>query len=169
MTRKFILMLVLGLFAGKVWSQSSVTATAYAEIIAALTANETTRMHFGKFSPEVQGGQIILSPDGNRTTNGSVILGGGMSQPGVFTLTGEPDATFSIQLPQQPAYLIQPGTNNTMMVTEWRSEPPAGQSGSTLESGIQLVSIGATLNVGSIQDNPVGMYTGTFNVTFAYN
>lgn len=169
MTRKFILLLVLGLIGGRVWSQAAITGTAYAEIIAALTANETTRMHFGKFSPEVQGGQIILSPDGNRTTNGSVILGGGISQPGVFTITGQPDATFSIQLPQQPAYLTRPGTNNTMMISEWQSDPPAGQAYATLESGIQLVSIGATLNVGSIQDNPVGMYTGTFNVTFAYN
>ncbi|WP_367328859.1 DUF4402 domain-containing protein [Lentimicrobium sp.] len=38
-----------------------------------------------------------------------------------------------------------------------------------LQQGQETVSIGATLQVGPIEDNPVGMYTGSFSLTFAYN
>jgi hypothetical protein len=169
MTRIITTTILLLLFSAKVWSQASVTAKAYAEVIAALTATETSQMNFGKFSPEVQGGQIVLSPSGERNSMGSVILGGGNAQPGIFTITGEPEATFSIQLPQGPAYLNHQGSNNTMQVTNWQSDPPSGTGSGTLAEGYQTVSIGATLMVGSLQDNPVGMYTGTFSLTFAYN
>lgn len=169
MTRIITTTLLLLLFSAKVWSQASVTAQAYAEVIAALTATETSQMNFGRFSPEVQGGQIVLSPSGERNSMGSVILGGGNAQPGIFTITGEPDATYSIQLPQGPAYLNHQGSSNTMQVTNWQSNPPAGTGTGTLAEGYQNVSIGATLMVGSMQDNPVGMYTGTFSLTFAYN
>lgn len=169
MTRIITTTILLLLFSIKVWSQASVTAQAYAEVIAALTATETSQMNFGRFSPEVQGGQVVLSPSGERNSMGSVVLGGGNAQPGIFTITGEPEATFSIQLPQGPAYLNHQGSNNTMQVTNWQSNPPAGNSTGTLSEGHQTVSIGATLMVGSMQDNPVGMYTGTFSLTFAYN
>lgn len=161
--------LFLLLFSTKVWSQASISAQAYAEVIAALTATETSQMNFGKFSPEIQGGQILLTPDGERNVLGSVILGGGNARQGIFTITGEPEATFSIQLPQGPTYLTHQGSNNTMQVTEWQSDPSSGTGSGTLIDGYQKVSIGATLMVGSLQDNPVGMYTGTFSLTFTYN
>jgi hypothetical protein len=169
MTRIISTTLLLLLFSARVWSQAVVTAQAYAEVIAALTATETSQMNFGRFSPEVQGGQIVLSPGGERNSLGSVILGGGNAQPGIFTITGEPDATYSIQLPQGPAYLNHQGSSNTMQVTNWQSNPPSGTGTGILSEGHQTVNIGATLMVGSMQDNPVGMYTGTFSLTFAYN
>lgn len=169
MTRILTTFLLLLLFSGKVWSQASVTAKAYAEVIAALTATEISQLSFGKFSPEIQGGQIVLSPSGERNIVGSVILGGGTAQQGIFTITGEPQATYSIQLPQGPASLTHHRSNNTMEVTNWQSDPPAGTGSGTLMEGFQNISIGATLNVGSLQDNPVGMYTGFFSLTFTYN
>lgn len=169
MTRIILSATILLLFTIKGWTQASVTAQAFAEVIAALTATETSQMNFGRFSPEVNGGQIVLSPTGVRTTQGSVILSGGVAQPGIFTITGAPDATYSIQLPDGPAYLVHQGSNKTMVVNEWVSDPPAGNGTGTLSGGQEIVSIGGTLVVGSIEDNPVGMYTGTFSLTFAYN
>ena len=169
MTRIITTTLLLLLFSVKGWSQASVVAQAYAEVIAALTATESSQMNFGKFSPEVQGGQIVLTPGGERNAIGSVILGGGNAHQGIFTITGEPQASFSIQLPQGPAYLTHHGSSSTMQVTNWQSNPPAGTGSGTLTEGYQNISIGATLMVGSMQDNPVGMYTGTFSLTFAYN
>ena len=64
MTRIILTALFLLLFTIKGWSQASVTAQAFAEVIAALTATETSQMNFGRFSPEVNGGQIVLSPSG---------------------------------------------------------------------------------------------------------
>lgn len=150
-------------------SQSTITAQAFAEVIAALTATETAQLNFGRFSPEVQGGQVIVTPSGVRSATGSVVLGGGTSSSGKFYITGAPDATFSIQLPTEPSYLLHQNSNKTMVVSNWSSVPAAGEGTGILVNGEQYVNIGATLMVGSLIDNPVGMYAGTYELTFAYN
>jgi len=67
MKNHILLFIGLALFFGiavqKAKAQATATAHAFAEIIAALTATETAQLNFGKFSPEVQGGQVIVSPD----------------------------------------------------------------------------------------------------------
>jgi hypothetical protein len=163
------LALLIGISANKAQAQATATAHAFAEIIAALTATETSQLNFGKFSPEVQGGQVIITPEGNRSTSGSVILGGGIANSGKFYLTGAPDASFSVQLPSGPAILTHQNSNKTMLVSGWVSTPQAGNGTGKLDNGQQFVSLGATLQVGSIIDNPVGLYSGTYNLTFAYN
>ena len=150
-------------------SQSSVTAQAFAEAIEALSATETDQLNFGRFSTETNGGNIIISPDGNRSSQGSVILVSGPHSPGKFQITGAPEASFVIQLPDGPSPLIHQGSNKTMFVEGWVSDPPVGEGPATLTNGTRLVSIGATLSVGSYDENPVGMYSGTFQLTFAYN
>jgi hypothetical protein len=163
----FILLVVSTSF--KAFSQASVTAQAFAEVISALTATETSQLNFGKFSPEVQGGKVIITPDGIRTTSGSVILSGGIANSGIFYITGAPDAAFSIQLPNGPAVLVHQKSSKTMLVSNWVSYPQAGNGTGILANGQQFVYLGATLNVGSMLDNPVGLYSGAFNLTFAYN
>jgi hypothetical protein len=169
MLRYILPLLVILSFSSRAFSQASVTAQAFAEVISALTATETAQLNFGKFSPEVQGGQVIVTPDGIRSTNGSVILSGGIANSGIFYITGTPDALFSIQLPNGPAMLTHQNSSKTMMVNNWVSYPPSGNGTGALANGQQFVYLGATLNVGSILDNPVGMYSGAFSLTFAYN
>lgn len=169
MTRILTAVLFSLLFSGQVWAQASVTAQAFAEVIEALTATETAQLNFGRFSPGVAGGEVIISPDGLKSAQGSVMLSGGSSSPGQFTITGAPDATFSIQLPEGPVELLHLGSNQTMTVNEWTSNPLAGNSSGTLNEGFEIVSVGASLVVGSIENNPVGIYTGSFSLTFAYN
>lgn len=163
------LTIVFTLVSGSVWCQATITAQALAEIIDALSANETNQLHFGRFATESNGGQIVISPDGNRTSQGSIILVSGPSGPGQFQITGFPEASFTIQLPETPSVLIHQGSSKTMLVDNWVSDPPAGSSPNTLTNGSALVSIGATLSVGSYDENPVGIYSGTFQLTFAYN
>ncbi|MBK6965409.1 MAG: DUF4402 domain-containing protein [Bacteroidales bacterium] len=169
MTRILTAVVFTLLFNGQVWAQASVTTQAYAEIIAALTATENAQLNFGRFYPGLTGGEVIISPDGVKSALGSVMLSGGNSSPGRFTITGAPDATFSIQLPEGPVQLLHQGSSQTMIVNEWTSDPPAGYSSGTLNEGSEIVSVGASLVVGSIENNPVGIYTGSFNLTFAYN
>jgi len=169
MSRYLLLLIILISFSCKAFSQASVAAQAFAEVISALTATETSQLNFGKFSPEVQGGQVIVTPDGIRTTSGSVILSGGIANSGIFYITGAPDAAFSIQLPSGPAVLVHQKSSKTMLVSNWVSYPQAGNGTGILENGQQFVYLGATLNVGSMLDNPVGLYSGAFNLTFAYN
>jgi len=56
-----------------------------------------------------------------------------------------------------------------MTVTSWISDPPQHSGVTIPASGVQPVNVGATLIVGINQDNPVGLYTGTYNITFNYN
>lgn len=169
MTRILTTVLFFLLFSGQVWAQASVTAQAFAQVIEAITATETAQLNFGRFSPGVAGGEVIISPDGVKSAQGSVMLSGGTSSPGRFSITGAPDATFSIQLPEGPVQLFHQNSNQTMTVNEWTSDPPAGNSSGTMNEGYEIVSVGASLVVGSIENNPVGIYTGSFNLTFAYN
>jgi hypothetical protein len=170
MLRQIITLLFLTMLTtGVLRAQSSVTAQAFAEVIEALTAQETQQLNFGRFSPETNGGQIVVTPDGTRSANGTVVLASGPHNPGLFTVTGAPLANFTIQLPPGPALLMHQGSSKTMIVDQWTSDPPATTETSTQSNGSQQVSVGATLIVGNMQDNPVGIYTGSFQLTFAYN
>ncbi len=169
MLRIIVPLIVILSFSLKAFSQASVSAQAFAEVVSSLTAEETSQLNFGKFSPEVQGGQVIVTPEGVRSTSGSVIMSGGIANSGIFYITGTPDAAYSIQLPSGSAVLLHQNSSKTMEVSNWISYPQAGNGTSVLDSGQQFIYLGATLKVGSILDNPAGLYSGVFNLTFAYN
>lgn len=173
MNKLILLFLAVALFIGipapKATAQASVTAQAFAEVIAVITATETSQLNFGRFSPEEQGGQIHLSPQGVLNATGTLALSNGSHHQASFYITGQTDATFSITLPPGPAILTNIASAKTMTVSAWESEPPAGIGTGVLGGGSLAVNIGATLTVGSMNDNPVGLYAGTYSITFAYN
>lgn len=150
-------------------SQVPVTGQVLAEVIEALTATETNQLHFGRFATSATGGSIVITPEGNRYANGSVMLVSGPFGPGQFVITGFPEATFIMLLPEGPSVLSHQPTNRTMIVDNWVSSPPAGSGPLILSNGTAVISIGATLNVGNYEQNPVGIYAGTYQLTFAYN
>ncbi|NCA85573.1 MAG: DUF4402 domain-containing protein [Clostridia bacterium] len=150
-------------------SQTSITGQAFAEVIEALTANETNQLNFGKFSTDDVGGNIMVSPDGTMSVQGAVITVPGPVSPGKFQITGAPEASFTMQLPAGPAVLIHEGSSKTMLVEDWVADPPLENGPAVLSNGQRVVSIGATLSVGSYDENPIGIYSGTFQLTFAYN
>ena len=164
-----LIILFIGISEIRVHAQVSVTAQMSAEVIAALTATEKTQLNFGRFSPETTGGEVLLTPEGNRSSGGTVILVTGIHNPASFYITGQSDATFSIALPEGPVVITNMQNSKTMLVTDWKSDPPAGVGAGTLRGGSEIVSIGATLKVGTANDNPTGVYTGTYTVTFDYN
>lgn len=150
-------------------AQASVTAKATAEVITALAATERASLNFGRFSPEAEGGEIRLTPDGSRAATGSVVLSGGSYNPAVFYITGQNEATVTISLPTAPAILINTETGKTMEVDNWTSNPGAGLGTGVLTDGWLNLNVGATLKVGPRSSNPVGIYSGTYTVTFSYN
>jgi hypothetical protein len=151
--------------------QAQVTVVGHitAEVVSALTATETSPLSFGQFSPETAGGQIILTPQGIRSSTGTVNIIGGMHNQGSFFVTGEPEALISIQLPSGSTTLTNSANSGTMTVTSWVSDPSPQSNVTIPSSGAQSVNIGATLIVGTILNNPVGLYAGTYNITFNYN
>ncbi|MBK7173159.1 MAG: DUF4402 domain-containing protein [Bacteroidales bacterium] len=161
-----LLLIIVGI---RAQAQTGVAASMFAEVIAALTATENSQLSFGKFSPETNGGEIHLSPQGMRSVNGSVVLSGGGHSNGSFIITGEDQATFSISLPSGQSLLTNSTGTKTMIVKDWQSNPAPGIGAGVLIGGTLEVKVGATLVVGSMNDNPVGNYTGTYFITFAYN
>lgn len=154
----------------EVKSQATATATVTAEVIEALTTKEVAQLNFGRFAPETQGGKVIMSTDGVRTSQGTVSLAGGTASAASFYITGQYDATFSIALPSGPELLTNQLQNEkTMQVTDWQSYPPPGIGVGKLVGGSMTVKIGASLIMGDMNANPKGMYAGTYSVTFAYN
>ena len=165
----FSLAFFSGFYITNIEAQTSISATATAQVIAALTATETSQLNFGRFSPETQGGKIIMTPDGVLTSQGTVVLGGGAHNSASFYITGEYNATFSIVLPSAPATLTNVLNAKTMQVTDWQSIPAPGVGVGKLNGGALSVQVGAVLNVGDMNANPVGIYTGIYAITFSYN
>jgi hypothetical protein len=57
----------------------------------------------------------------------------------------------------------------TMIIENWMSNPGLGTGAGILQDGYQIVYVGATLKVGPLSDNPVGIYAGTYTITFDFN
>jgi hypothetical protein len=167
------LILVLPVFGIRTLAQSAsaVSATGHivAEIIPVFSASETSQLNFGRFSPGPSGGKIILTPQNTISVQGTVFKGIGSFNAASFYLSGDVDAAFSISLPAEPVVLTNTASSKTMTVEDWNSAPPPGIGTGMLRDGMQTVFVGATLNVGTIHDNPVGVYTGSYTITFDFN
>jgi len=140
-----------------------------AEVIPVFTASETSQLNFGRFAPGPQGGEIIITPESTISVLGSVYNAPGIHNAASFYLSGDPNATYSINLPSAPVILTNVSNAKTMQIRDWMSIPASGFGTGLLRNGFQIVYVGATLKVGTLVDNPVGIYTGTYNITFDFN
>ena len=165
----FSLLILLAFSATEAFAQVSATGHVIAEIIPVFTATETSQLNFGRFSPGPQGGKIILSPQGSVSVLGSIYKGSGMHNPASFYVTGDQDASFSITLPESPVILSHTTSSKTMTIDNWVSIPAPGAGTGSLQNGSRIIYVGATLNVGTLYDNPVGIYTGTYEISFDFN
>lgn len=164
-----LILMFIGISEIRIFAQASVSARVFAQVIAAITATETSQLNFGRFSPETSGGEVQINPHGGRTANGTVILVSGANNPASFYITGENDAIYSISIPDSPVTITNVNSSKTMQVTDWQSVPPSGKGAGTLHGGSQIINIGATLKVGTAFETPTGIYMGTYAVTFDYN
>jgi hypothetical protein len=147
----------------------SASGKIFAEIVPVFSASDSSEMNFGRFSPGPKGGQIILSPENTLSVNGSIFKGIGIYNAARFYLTGDIDGTFTVSLPKTPVVLTHSSHTKTMLVEGWASIPSPGVGVSMLQQGFQVVYVGATLKVGALHDNPVGIYTGSYTITFDFN
>jgi len=171
---KLIFSLILLLFAAhNLGAQSgqefTVTGHITAEVIPVFSASESSQMNFGRFSPGPQGGELILTPQSTISVMGSVFAQAGLHNAASFYISGNEDAAFSITLPPSPVLLTNVNNSRTMMVERWVSHPSSGTGTGMLQNGFQMVYVGANLKVGTLIDNPVGIYTGTYTITFDFN
>lgn len=165
-----VLFILLG-FASVAFAQSSPTATADASlnIIIPISIENNTDLNFGNIMASSTAGTVRLNPNGNRSrTAGATFIS---SSPGTvsaaqFTVSGQPNCTYSITLPANNAVLLtRPGGVN-MQVRPFRHS--LGSATPKLDaSGQQIFTVGSTLRVNANQ--APGLYTGEFQVTVAYN
>ena len=165
----FVLAALPILTGSKLQAQVRVTGHISAEVITSLAAMETAQLNFGRFAPQSAGGQVTITPQGTQSATGTIALGSGTHNAASFYISGESGALFSITLPNGPVSLTNTSNSKTMVVTNWVSIPPGGMGIIIPEKGSQVVSVGATLVAGTNNDNPVGIYTGTYSITFGYN
>ncbi|MCA1742307.1 MAG: DUF4402 domain-containing protein, partial [Bacteroidales bacterium] len=158
-----------GVIVAQTASPASVTGHITAQVITTLAAVETSQMNFGRFSPGPQGGELILTPENNISVMGSVWPGSGTHNAASFYVTGDPGVAYTITLPVEPVTITHMGTARTMTVEDWISVPAPTPGAGMLADGSQTVYVGATLMVGTLNDNPVGIYTGTYTITFDFN
>lgn len=141
-------------------TSSSVTAT----VVPAITLTKNVDMDFAKVVSGASGGTVVLSTAGARSATGGATLANGTGAAAAsFTVGGDPSATYTITLPA--SVVINDGGSNNMTVNTFTSNPSG--TGALSGGGSQTLSVGATLQIGASQ--PSGTYTGTFNVTVAYN
>jgi hypothetical protein len=122
-------------------------------------------LSFGSFSTGASGGTVVISPEGFRTSTGSVILMGGTFNQAFFEIKLIPGRMVQIILgPQIQLTRIGGGGSMNMQVG------PTDKGTSFVTSGghpfFNRVNVGGTLYVGSSVANPAGQYKGQFSVTF---
>jgi hypothetical protein len=166
----FIILAVISIFElNKLQAQVRITGHITAEVITSLAAMETAQLNFGRFAPQSAGGQVTITPQGTQSATGTIALGSGTHNAASFYISGESGALFSISLPNGPVTLANTANSKTMVVTNWVSLPSQGMGIVIPDKGSQVVLVGASLIAGTNSDNPVGIYTGTYSITFSYN
>ena len=155
----------LALLSAGTANASGTTASAVAaEIISALSISNNIDLEFGQIVPSIVIGTVTISTAGVRSSSGGVTLGNGdVPNASSFAVTGAPSNTYAITLPTSITLTAAAGA--PMTVDTFVSDPTV--TGTLSVAGAQTLLVGATLHVGVSQvSNP---YSGTFNVTVAYN
>jgi len=165
----FLINVTTGGVTAQVAPPVSATGHVTAEIVPVFSVSEMAQMNFGKYAPGPQGGEIILTPQSTVSVLGSIFEGAGTHNAASFYVTGDVDAAYTITLPAAPVVLTHISNAKTMKIDNWVSIPAPSVGAGKLQDGFQTVYIGATLKVGTLYDNPVGLYTGTFTITFDFN
>lgn len=133
------------------------TATATAEIVTAATLTNSTALNFGSIAVGGSAGSVVVDADstGARVCN-TVICIGSTSSAADFTIGGAADATVGLSITSSTIGL----SNGTDTMTA-----NLGLSAATSVVG-NIEYVGGTLNLTGSES--AGTYTGTFEVTAAY-
>jgi len=142
---------------------ASASASVSAAIVPAISISKDTDMNFADVIAGASSGTVVLTTGGARSATGGVTLGNSAgTAAAAFTVSGDPSSTYSITLPGSAT--LTSGANN-MTVNTFVSSPSA--TGTLGGGGTQVLTVGATLQIGANQAQAT--YTGSFDVTVAYN
>lgn len=144
-------------------ASNTATANASASIVTPISISSSGDLKFGQIVASATQGTVVLTPAGSATSTGGVTVGNASGRSAaIFTVSGNPNSTYAVTLPQSPV-TITSATDATMTVDTFTSSGTGTLDG----SGTETITVGATLNVGASQN--AGDYTGQFSVSVAYN
>ncbi|MFZ4400359.1 MAG: DUF4402 domain-containing protein [Bacteroidales bacterium] len=174
--KKLIIILAIMFFAGfttKIMAQATENTTAGAKIVAPISITETSALHFGTMAVLAGSpGTCVLSTQGVRSATGGVNLSAQTptAANAAYNVGGAISTTYAITLPS--TITVSNGTpaqdmTINALLARTASAGANGLTGTLNGSGADSFTIGGTLNVAAGQ--PAAVYSGTFNVTVAYN
>ncbi len=157
--------LIAGLFvAASNALAASAQAQASAVVVQPFSISNQAGLSFGHLYAGDSAGSVVMAVDGSRSASGGVAFAPSSEGSAAgFMVSGMPDASFSISLPQSAVLEAEGG--HQMVVSDFISEPAA--SGKLDGAGEQALSVGAALQVQAGQ--AVGAYAGSFEVVVEYN
>jgi hypothetical protein len=155
----------LAVMGGETRAQSTATgsATAKVSVLSPIAITTLGSLDFGDVVPGATSGTVVMAPGGTRAASGGGATLGTSAEgrAAIFTVTGASGYSYGVALPN--SIVLASGTD-TMTVDTFRSDPSGAGA---LTDGAQALGVGATLNVGANQ--VAGSYSGSFDVTVAYN
>ena len=123
-------------------------------------------LSFGAFTHGAVGGTVSISPGGNRTSSGDVIL----------LSLGYPYSTTLYEIVANPGTIISilngpdvilPGSNGgSISLTVGASDPVSPFVTTAPPPLPTYLNIGGTITIGNSAANPPGDYSGTYDITF---
>jgi len=171
--KKFIIsLLIVAAFVAipvSVFAQFSANddGTAKARIVTAISLTNVGELDFGSILQSTTAGTVTVAPTAAGTVTTALQVGSGSAQSAEFTVSGSPNATYTISLPNSELTLdpTLPSNTTEIKVNPFTSSVDLG--GVLDEYGSQTIYVGGTLNVPA---NPTAdRYSAEFNVTVAYN
>ncbi len=122
-------------------------------------------LNFGVVMPGLNSGEVMLTPNGVRSTSGAVYLDNGVnvSVPS-YRVIGKPNTVFNVNLPSST---IVYNASNEMIVNDIITNLTSNSG--TIVPGGTTFEIGATLNVKNFANQPEGIYVGVFEFTVSYD
>jgi hypothetical protein len=145
---------------------ATTSATSTANIVAPITLSKVTDLSFGNIAASGSiAGTVELTPANNRIASGGATLPvvSGTVSAATFTATGLSGYTYAIMLPVDITLVHSLGLD--VMLADNLVSTPSGSG--TLTGGSESIAVGATLNIEAGQMS--GFYSGTFDVSVAYN
>lgn len=167
----FAAVVMMAGFSTKVNAQATENTAAAAKIVTPIAITETSSLHFGTLAILAgTPGTCVLSTQGARTQTGGVNLSvqAPTASNAAYNVSGAMNTTYGITLPSTITVTSGPSSMTiTSILARTASAGADGLTGTLSAAGTDNFTVGGTLEVAAGQTT--GLYTGTFDVTVAYN
>lgn len=138
--------------------QGAATATVVAPIT--LTHTPGAALNFGRFTAGTGGTVVVTAAGAASATGGVFIVTGGSPAADAFSVTGDPNRTFTIATTSST--VASPGGATLAFTTA-----PSAATGTLSATGAANFTVGGTLTVPGTA--AAAVYTGNYSATVTYN